>query len=164
MELILQLEKEVLDEEMVLKGIHDLGFTSTVETPNVERVFDCESCFDTLGFLVTLVKSMGPSNNVMDIWLLGGGGRAAEFEYRQFLSFRFNDEFESRACFERAIRMIFNLMSHVRTRAFLDTSNSDEIYFFNEDKTVLVNKSSGIGHIVDIEKEFSDWKVIEVAM
>jgi uncharacterized membrane protein len=52
----------------------------------------------------------------------------------------------------------------VHTRAFLDTGHSDEIYFFNEDKTVLVNKSSGIGHIIDIEKEFSDWKVIEVAM
>jgi hypothetical protein len=162
-ELTLYLAEEVLDEEMVLKGIHDLGFTSTVETPTSERVFDCDSCYDTLGFMVTLVKFKGPPTNVLDIWLLGGGVRTDEFEYSQVLSFCF-DEFESSVSFERAIRMIFNLMNHVHARAFLDTSNSDEIYFFNEDKTVLVNKSSGIGHIIDIEKEFSDWKVIEVAM
>jgi len=163
-ELTIRFEKEVLNEEMVLKGIHDLGFTSTVETPTSERVFDCDSCFDTLGFQVTLVKSMRPPNNVLDLWLLGGGERTAEFEYRQSLSFRFDKEIELTPAFGRALRMIFRLMSQVHTRAYLDMSGSDEIYFFNEDKTMLVNKSSSIGHIIDIEKEFSDWKVIEVAM
>jgi hypothetical protein len=166
MELTLHLAEKVLNEEMVLKGIHDLGFTSTVETPTEDRVFDCDSCSDALGFMVTLVKSKGSPTNVLDLWLLGGGERTAEFEYSQFLSFRFDKEIELRPAFERALRMIFRLMSRVYmyTRAYLDMSGSDEIYFFNEDKTVLVNKSSGIGHIIDIEKEFSDWKVIEVAM
>ncbi|MCL2776489.1 MAG: hypothetical protein FWD73_00695 [Polyangiaceae bacterium] len=163
-ELMLNLAEEVLDEEMVLKGIHDLGFTSTTEIPTKDRVFHCTSCYNTLGFMVTLVKSMGPPPNVLDIWLLGGGGRTAEFEYRQFLSFRFDKWIETTPAFECAIRMIFRLMSRVHTRAYLETGNADEIYFFNEDKSVLVNKSSGIGHIIDIEKEFSDWKVIEVAM
>jgi hypothetical protein len=60
--------------------------------------------------------------------------------------------------------MIFRLMSQVHTRAYLETGNSDEICFFNEDKSVLYRKSSGMFDLIDIEKEFSDWKVIEVAM
>jgi hypothetical protein len=92
--------------------------------------------------------------------------KSAAFECRQFLSFRFDKEIELRPAFGRAIRMIFRLMScvYMYTRAFLATGDSDEIYFFNEDKTVLINKSSSTGHIIDIEKEFSDWKAIEVAM
>ncbi|MCL2777782.1 MAG: hypothetical protein FWD73_07235 [Polyangiaceae bacterium] len=165
--LTLSLAEEVLDEEMVLKGIHDLGFTSTIktsETSTKHPVFHFTSCYDTLGFLVNLVKSMGPENGVTDVWLLGGGGRTVEFEYRQFLSFRFNNDFEANDCFERALRMIFRLMSHVRTRAYLETSHSDEICFFNEDKSVLYKKSSSLFDLIDIKKEFSDWKVIEVAM
>ncbi|MCL2779879.1 MAG: hypothetical protein FWD73_17950 [Polyangiaceae bacterium] len=163
-ELTLNLAEEALNEEMVLKGIHELGFTSTVEVPTEDRVFHCDSCYDTLGFQVTLVKSMGSPTNVLKIRLLGEGERAVEFEFRQFLSFRFDKEIELKPALGRAVRMIFRLMSHVRAGAYLETGDCAEVYFFNEDKSVLVNKSSSIGHIIDIKKEFSDWKVIEVAM
>ena len=163
-ELTLRLEKEVLDEEMVLKGIHDLGFTSTVETPTSERVFDCASCYDTLGFMVTLVKSRVPAVGVFDIMILGKNGESVEFEYRQLLSFRFNHEFESSGCFERAMRMIVDIMGSVHARGYVDRETSAEVCFFNEDKTVYINRESGVWDHIDVKKELSAWKVIEVTL
>jgi len=159
-ELMLNLGKEVLDEEMVLKGIHDLGFTSTVETPTQDSVFHCTSCYDTLGFMVTLVKSFSSNSPPPEIRLLGG----AEFECRQFLTFRFDKWIELTPAFERALKMIFNLMNHVRTRAFLETGDSTEICFFNNDKSILFNISSGMFTNIDIKKELPGWKVIEVTL
>ncbi|MCL2779678.1 MAG: hypothetical protein FWD73_16935 [Polyangiaceae bacterium] len=160
--LTLHLEKEVLDEEMVLKGIHDLGFTSTVETPTEEPVFHCNSCYDTLGFQVNLVKSMGPPTNVLDIRILTG--EYVEFEFRQYLSFRFNYEFEASSCFERAIKMIVGIMNRVHIRGYVDRETSAEVCFFNDDKNVYINRESGVWGHIDVTKEFSNWKVIEVAM
>ena len=159
-ELVLSVEKEVLNEEWVLKGIHDLGFASTVETPSHEPVFWCTSCYETLGFQVTLAKSVSSSSPPPEIGLLGW----AEFEYRQFLRFRFDKDIELNNAFDRAMKMIFRLMAHAHTRAFLETGNSDEICFFNEDESIIINKSSGMFANLDIKKELPGWNVIEVTL
>jgi len=158
-EFTLYLEKQVLNEELVLEGVHNLGFTSTTETPSDGPRFECESCCDTLGFVVTLRKSSNPPNNVFDVDLLG-----REFVFRQSLNFWFDREIELSPSFEKALKMIFDVMSKVRMRAFLYTSSFEELCFFNEDKSLYLNKSSGMWKVVDVRKELSAWKVIEVTL
>ena len=155
----LKLEDQFLDEKMLLNELRNVGFSDVVEQPNQEKVFTCESCYDSLGFVVSLIKSKEPPYNVVDTGFLD-----KEFVVSQSVSFDFNKEFDSRSSYENAIRIVFGLMRNANTKALLDMSMCIELCFFNGDGRVVINKSSEIWENINIERELSHWNVEEIKL
>jgi len=158
-EFSLKVEKETLTQGALIESIRKLGFTDIEEPFNEQPIFTCESFYNSLGFAVTLIKSKKAPYNVIDTAFLD-----EDFYYTQVLSFEFNKDFELITSYENAMKIIFDLLSNSNTNALLSVSDSVELFFFNNDKRLIINKSSGIWKNINIQNELTAWEIDTVEL
>ena len=152
----LMLEKKVLDRNMLCKELKNVGFMDVIKCPSQESVFRCESCYNSLGFAVSLLEANEYPYNAFDTAFF-----EYEFVFEQVLRINFNKEFDSLISYENAMKIVFGLMRNTNTKALLDMCMCRELCFFNGDGRLYINKSSKIWESINIHRELSQWKLSE---
>lgn len=153
----LNLEGKTLNKDNIIKAVWPLvKITENDIIINSERmVFN--STYDTLGFVITLIEEYIGNYNLIETRFL-----CNDFEFNQLLMFEFNKEFELISSYKNAIKIIFNLMANIDTRALLSTSTFVDLCFFSGNKKLIINSKSEIMNDNDIKDGLILWDVKSV--